>query len=401
MAYDVIVIGVGGMGSATCFHLAGRGRRVLGLEQFDVPHQLGSSHGVNRIIRLAYAEHPSYVPLLRRAYELWRELEHVTGERLLTITGGIDAGPEGCGLVTGSVRACHEHAIPHEVLTAAETGRRFPGYRLSRGMLAVYQADAGIVSAERSVVAHAAAALARGAEIHGRERVLDWEPIRGGVRVSTDRGRYEAERLVLTAGAWSGKLAGALAPVARPERQVMLWTQPRRPERFRLGAFPVFNMEAPEGRFYGFPVHGIPGFKIGKYHHRQQQVDPDTVDRDCDSHDEAAVRAGVTRYFPDADGPTLSMATCMFTNTPDEHFVLDRHPESPAVSIAAGFSGHGFKFCSVVGEIMADLATTGRTRWDLDLFRLARPALAAAARRATASPRPRPRSRRRVGGREA
>jgi sarcosine oxidase len=376
-AYDVIVIGVGGMGSATCFHLAARGKRVLGLEQSDIPHQLGSSHGVNRIIRLAYAEHPSYVPLLRRAYELWRELEHRTGERLLVVTGGIDAGPEGCGLVTGSVRSCHEHAIPHEVLTAAETARRFPGYRLARGMVSVYQADAGFVSAERSVVAHANAALAHGAEIHGRERVLEWRATRGGVRVRTDRGRYEAERLVLTAGAWSGKVAGALVRVARPERQVMLWTQPRRPERFRVGAFPVFNMEVPEGRFYGFPVHGIPGFKIGKYHHRQQQVDPDTIDRDCDARDEAAVREGITRYFPDADGPTLSMAACMFTNTPDEHFILDRHPDSPAVSIAAGFSGHGFKFSSVVGEIMADLATTGRTRWDLDLFRLARPALAA------------------------
>jgi len=164
-AYDVIVIGVGGMGSATCFHLAARGQRVLGLEQFDVPHQLGSSHGVNRIIRLAYAEHPSYVPLLRRAYELWRELEHRTGERLLVVTGGIDAGPEGGALVTGSVRSCQEHAIPHEVLTATETGRRFPGYRLARGMVAVYQADAGFVSAERSVVAHASAALAHGAEI--------------------------------------------------------------------------------------------------------------------------------------------------------------------------------------------------------------------------------------------
>jgi sarcosine oxidase len=197
--------------------------------------------------------------------------------------------------------------------------------------------------------------------------------------VRTERGSYEAERLVLTAGAWSGGLAGALAPVAKPERQVMLWTQPRRPERFRIGAFPVFNMEAPEGRFYGFPIHGIPGFKIGKYHHRGQQVDPDSIDRDCDARDEAVVREGIRRYFPDADGPTLSMTTCMFTNTPDEHFILDIHPDAPRVSIAAGFSGHGFKFCSVVGEIMADLATTGRTRWNVELFRLARPALRAAA----------------------
>jgi sarcosine oxidase len=379
VAYDVIVIGVGGMGSATAYHLARRRKKVLGIEQFDIPHQLGSSHGVNRIIRLAYAEHPSYVPLLRRAYELWRELENSTGERLLVVTGGLDVGPEDGTLVTGSVRSCHEHGIPHELLSAAAVARRFPGYRLARGMVSVYQADAGFVMAERSVVAHANGALAHGAEIHGRERVLDWKVSRGGVRVRTDRGSYEAERLVLTAGAWSGKLAGALAPVAKPERQVMLWTQPRRPERFRVGAFPVFNMEAPEGRFYGFPIHGIPGFKIGKYHHREQQVDPDSIDRDCDARDEAVVREGIRRYFPDADGPTLSMATCMFTNTPDEHFILDVHPDAAAVSIAAGFSGHGFKFCSVVGEIMADLATAGRTRWNVELFRLARPALRAPA----------------------
>ena len=379
MAYDVIVIGVGGMGSATAYHLARRKKKVLGLERFDVPHQLGSSHGVNRIIRLAYAEHPSYVPLLRRAYELWRELENSAGERLLVVTGGLDVGPEDGTLVAGSVRSCHEHGIPHELLSAAAVGRRFPGYRLARGMLSVYQADAGFVMAERSVVAHANAALAHGAEIHGRERVLDWKVGRGGVRVRTDRGSYEAERLVLTAGAWSGKLEGTLAGVAKPERQVMLWTQPRRPERFRVGAFPVFNMEAPEGRFYGFPIHGIPGFKIGKYHHREQQVDPDSIDRDCDARDEAVVREGIRRYFPDADGPTLSMATCMFTNTPDEHFILDVHPDAAQVSIAAGFSGHGFKFCSVVGEIMADLATTGQTRWNVELFRLARPALRAPA----------------------
>ncbi len=379
MPYDVIVIGVGGMGSATAYHLARRKKKVLGIEQFDIPHQLGSSHGVNRIIRLAYAEHPSYVPLLRRAYELWRELENSTGERLLVVTGGLDVGPEDGTLVAGSVRSCHEHGIPHELLSAAAVGRRFPGYRLARGMVSVYQADAGFVMAERSVVAHANGALAHGAEIHGRERVLDWKVGRGGVRVRTDRGSYEAERLVLTAGAWSGKLEGALAGVAKPERQVMLWTQPRRPERFRVGAFPVFNMEAPEGRFYGFPIHGIPGFKIGKYHHREQQVDPDSIDRACDARDEAVVREGIRRYFPDADGPTLSMATCMFTNTPDEHFILDVHPAAAEVSIAAGFSGHGFKFCSVVGEIMADLAIAGRTRWNVELFRLARAALRSSA----------------------
>jgi sarcosine oxidase len=225
---------------------------------------------------------------------------------------------------------------------------------------------------ERCVVAHADAALALGAELHGRERVLDWEPAGSGVRVRTEARSYEAGALVLTAGPWTARLFPELRPLAVPERQVLLWTQPRVPAHFRAGAFPVFNMQAPEGRFYGSPVFGVPGFKIGKYHHRQEKVDPDQVDRGCHPEDEAVLREALGRYFPDADGPTLAMKVCLFTNTPDEHFILDRHPEHPQVVLAAGFSGHGFKFCSVVGEIMADLALEQNTRWPLDLFRLAR-----------------------------
>jgi len=183
---------------------------------------------------------------------------------------------------------------------------------------------------------------------------------------------YRAARLVLTAGSWSASLVPALRSVARPERQVMLWVQPRRPEHFKLGRFPVFNMEAPEGHFYGFPIFGIPGFKIGRYHHRRELVDPETMNRGCDPEDEAVLREGIRKYFPDADGPTLSMKTCLFTNSPDEHFIIDRHPTLPQVTIAAGFSGHGFKFCSVVGEILAELALEGRSRWDLTLFRFSR-----------------------------
>jgi sarcosine oxidase len=166
-----------------------------------------------------------------------------------------------------------------------------------------------------------------------------------------------------------------LTPVAKPERQVLLWTQPVVPARFQVTTFPVFYMEAPEGRFYGFPAYSVPGFKVGKYHHRHQQVQPDTVDRVCHPEDEAVVREGIRRYFPDADGPTLAMKVCMFTNTPDENFVIGRHPEAPRAVVAAGFSGHGFKFSSVVGEILADLALDGHTAHDLDLFRWDRPEL--------------------------
>lgn len=372
-AYDAIVIGVGGMGSATVYHLARRGARVLGLEQFDIPHDRGSSHGVNRIIRLAYMEHPSYVPLLRRAYELWREIENVSGERLLIITGGIDAGAPASATVRGSRLSCDLHHLPHDVLDAAALHRRFPGYRLPSEMVAVYQPDGGFVLSERAIVAYVTAAQALGAEIHARERVLTWEASGDrAVEVRTDRAPYRARRLIITAGSWAAQLVPALAPVAVPERQVLIWVHPRRPEYFRLGVFPVFNLEAPEGRYYGFPVYGIPGFKIGKYHHRLEQVDPDHVDREIYPEDEEVLREGIRRYFPDADGPTMTSKTCLFTNTPDEHFVLDLHPECPQVAIAAGFSGHGFKFCSVVGEIMADLSLDGRSQHDLGLFRLQR-----------------------------
>ena len=371
--YDVIVVGVGGMGSATIYNLAHRGCRVLGLERFDIPHELGSSHGISRIIRLAYAEHPNYVPLLRRAYELWRQLENLTGERLLVITGGIDAGREGSSLVTGSLDSCALHHLPHEVLDAASLKRRFPGYRLPPDMLAVYQADAGFLLPERCIVAYVEAAHRLGAEIHARERVIGWEAGEKGVVIKTERESYSARKLVVTAGAWTGNVVSVLKGIALPERQVLIWTQPLRPEFFRLGLFPVFNMEAPEGRFYGFPVYGVPGFKIGRYHHLQQQVDdPDHMDRECHSEDEKSLRVGIRRYFPDADGPTMSMKTCLFTNSPDEHFILDLHPNFPHIAIAAGFSGHGFKFCSVVGEIMSELVLDGTASLDIEMFRLGR-----------------------------
>ena len=358
------------MGSATVYHLASRGAKVLGLEQFDIPHDAGSSHGVNRIIRLAYAEGESYVPLLRRAYELWRGLEHLISERLLIITGGIDIGRDNCATVVGSIRSCDVHNLPYEVLDAAALRRRFPGYRLPSDLVAIYQPDGGFVLSERCIVAYVAAAQALGAEVHGRERVTEWSVEGGVVSVRTDRDSYQAKKLVVTAGPWTASMIPTLAELAVPERQVLMWAQPLRPEYFKLGTFPIFNMEVSEGRFYGFPVYGIPGFKIGKYHHRAQRADPSKVNRQFDAEDEAVLREAIRHYFPDADGPTLSLKTCLFTNSPDEHFVLDLYPGSPEVCIAAGFSGHGFKFCSVVGEIMADLALEGDTSRDISLFRL-------------------------------
>ncbi len=374
--YDVIVAGVGGMGSATCWQLARRGQRVLGLERFDIPHAMGSSHGVNRIIRLAYFEHPSYVPLLRRAYELWREAEFASGERLLFVTGGIDAGPEGGRIVAGSLASCREHGLSHEVLDAAALARRFPGWRLPAHMVGVHQPDAGFVASERAIVAHAGLAMDAGADIRAREPILGFEITGSGlVRVRTERDTYEAARLVLSTGAWIADHVPALAGKAVPERQVLGWFRPRRPELFRPGAFPVGIVEGEPLAVYVFPEWGVPGFKIGVYHHLSERGHADALSREPTPADEAALRTAIRAYYPDADGPVMSLRACLFTNTPDEHFVIDRLPGAPQIVVASPCSGHGFKFASVVGEVLADLATDTPPRLDLSLFSLERAAL--------------------------
>ena len=372
-SYDCIVLGVGAMGSSTVYDLAAkRGQKVLGLEKFDIPHAEGSSHGVNRIIRLAYYEHPSYVPLMRRAYELWEEIEKMAGEKLLYRIGSIDTAPAGHEVFEGSLESCLVHDIPHEVLNHEQINRRFPGYEIPPGHMGLLQEDGGFVLAERSIVAYVNASLAAGADIHARESVLNWETSGDGVRVYTDRAEYTAEKLVITAGAWAAEMVPSLAELAVPERQVLAWFQPEDPALFTPENFPVFNAYFDEGRYYGFPVFGIPGFKIGKYHHLEEVVVPDGMGKNVTREDEEILRDATAKYFPKANGNVMTMATCMFTNSPDDHFIIGVLPDHPQVSVATGFSGHGFKFASVIGEIMGELATTGKTRHDIKLLRLGR-----------------------------
>lgn len=347
---------------------------MLGLEQFDILHERGSSHGLTRIIRLAYHEDPSYVPLLRRSYELWHDLEADADERLLVTTGSIEGGPEDGPMFSGALEAAELHDIPHEVLDAAELRRRYPAYAgLDPATRVVWQPDGGFLLAERTILAHVNGALAAGADLRFRESVSSWEATAdGGVRVISDRATYEADRLVICAGAWARQLVPQLTERAVPERQVLAWLQPTRPELFEPDRFPVFLLDVPEGSYYGFPVHDVPGFKFGWYHHFREPMDPDDPDRSTRPDDEAALRSFAERYFPDGAGPTIMLKACMFTNSPDEHFLIDRLPDAPQVSVAAGFSGHGYKFSSVVGEIMADLAMRGETEHDIGLFRLDR-----------------------------
>ena len=375
--YDVIVIGLGGMGSAALYHLARRGVNALGIEQFEIPHNVGSSHGLTRIIRLAYYEDLSYVPLLRRSYELWTALEREFGEQLFYQTGSIDMGPEDSEVFSGSLRSCLENDFAHEVLDSRQLRARFPGYRMPAETMAVLQPQGGLLLPERCISAHAQLARHHGAEIHTGERVLGWEILPDErVRLRSDRGEYRAEKLVICGGAWAAKLAPALAGKAVPERQALIWLAPKQPDWFGLERFPVWNGQVEEGRYYGLPEFNpsgqTPGMKLGRYHHLEEHCDPDTLDRAPSTEDEALLRSFAERYFPDGAGPTLDMAICMFTNTPDEHFVLDTLPGAPQVSVAAGFSGHGFKMASVVGEVMTDLAQRGETRHDIALHQLAR-----------------------------
>jgi sarcosine oxidase len=372
--FDQIVIGAGGMGSAAIHELARRGQRVLGLEQFGVPHELGSSAGATRIFRFAYFEHPSYVPLMRLSFARWQALERDFGERLLTVTGGLDIGlPEG-RVIRGAKAACREHGLAHEVLTAHEVARRHPAWRLPPDFEAVYQPEAGLLPADRAILAHATLARRLGAEVRENEPVRAWKAVGDRVEVETDQGRYEAGALVVAAGAWSGRVLGqyGFQDLAVPERQVVGWFETGG-GRFAPEAFPVFILDCPEkGTYYGLPERAAgEGFKLGRFHHREETVDPDTIDRRILPEDEAVLR-WIGRYLAEPMGSPVGFKSCMFVNSPDEHFIVDLLPGHRNVAVAAGFSGHGYKFCSGVGEILADLAMHGATPHDTRLFSLAR-----------------------------
>ena len=370
--FDIVVCGLGAMGSAALYALARRRVRVVGIERFAPGNDRGSSHGATRIIRLAYWEHPSYVPLLRRAYDLWRELEVAAGQKLLHGTGVAEIGPPDGVLVRGTLAAAQLHALPHEVLAAPDLMRRFPAFRLPGDFVAVVQPDGGYLAAEPSIHALIALAQAAGAELRTGETVRAVEPRAGGVRVVTDAAVVEAGAAVIAAGPWTKSLLPDLAAPLKVTRQVMGWFAPSKPALFALGHFPVFLIESGHGIHYGFPSFGGTGVKVAKHHHRDQTVNPDAYDRTITADDEAAIRAALSDHLPTANGKLVDAKTCLYTMTPDGDFLIDRLPSARQVIVASPCSGHGFKFAPVIGEILADLATTGATRHDIARFSLAR-----------------------------
>lgn len=363
--YDAIVVGVGGVGSATTYQLAKRGLDVLGIERHDVPHTMGSSHGSTRIIRKAQHEGPSYVPLVERAYDLWRDLEERTGRELLFTTGSIHTGGPETDLVADVEEACRVNDVEYERLSAATINDRFPGYDLPETFEGIYQPDGGYLDCEQCIIAHVEAAHREGATIRGRETVQGWTETTDGVRVRTDKGRYAADELVLTAGPWTAELLPSYAEQAVPVRALMTWLQPKTPELFAPDRFPVFVIEDEEEGGYGFPVHDVPGFKFGRSSEPREVVDPDRMDREPTAAEEELHRRFAERFFPEGAGPTISLRTCIQSYSEDDHFVLGRVPDYDAVTVGGGFTGHGFKFASVTGEILADLATEGETDHDI------------------------------------
>lgn len=363
MSWDTVVLGLGGMGSAALAHLASRGRRVLGLERFPPLHAFGSSHGNSRIIRQTYFLDGRYVTLAKRAYELWRELEVQTGESLMSITGGLMLSTRDNNIVAGALSSAREHGLAHELLEREHLARRFPAMHFRDGEVGLFEPTAGFVRPEACIGAHLRRAIECGAEARFGTTVTRYEATADGVRVWTSEGDVlDADHLVVTAGAWLGRIASDLGLPLVVERQVMHWFAPATlAETQRLTSLPIFIVAREEGRVYGFPYVQGEGLKLAIYR-SFAPTDPDNVDREVGAQEVEPVRAFVEGLIPGSSATYLRSKVCLYTLTPDEHFIIGLHPAHQNVVIAGAFSGHGFKFCSVVGEIVADLALDGKTR---------------------------------------
>jgi sarcosine oxidase len=362
-SYDVIVIGTGGMGSAACLHAARKGARVLGLEQFQIAHDRGSSHGETRIVRRAYFEHADYVPLLKRAFELWDELEHDSHEPIIVRNGMVVFGdPEKSLACSGSIAAAKEHGIPIQIWEPEEARRKIPIYRPPAGFIGVFEPGAGFVHVERAVAAHARLAREAGAEIREGEGVLGWKREGSGYEVKTDRGRYAAAKLVVTGGSWSSRLLAELGLPLRLRRMIPCWFGASEEHSLEFDV-PCFAFDLDEDFYYGFPMLDGRTVKIAPHRVGEAISDPSEKDvKEVPEGELKALRSFISRMLPRMTTELDRFSPCIYTLTPDEHFILDRHPGEEGVHFFAGSSGHGFKFTPVVGEILAELALEGKTR---------------------------------------
>ena len=379
--YDTIVLGIGGVGSAALYHLAGRGQRVIGLDRFQPGHDRGSSHGRTRIIRRAYYEHPNYVPLANAAYGHWAELERIRGEALLHRTGLLQVGPADGEVSRGVIAADSEHHLQVEELSPEEIRTRWPGFAIPDSMIGLFEPGAGYLNVEACVVAHVEEAQRRGAEVRiETAKHIHWQPDGGEVAVETALGTYRANRLIITTGAWARWLLRELAIDLEVRRKPQYWFAPNesasRGASYRAEAgYPAFLYETPQGIFYGFPVIDDFGLKVAMHSGGTTVEDPLHVDRGINPEDLRAVESFLAACLPEASHTLLHHSVCMYTMSPDGHFIVDRHPEFPQTFFAAGLSGHGFKFTGVLGQALSDLATDGSTDLPIGFLNCGRPGL--------------------------
>ena len=355
-AFDVIVLGVGGMGSAACHQLARRGARVLGLEQFPLRHDRGSSHGETRIIRQAYFEHPDYVPLLLKTYDLWRQLEQAADCTLFQQVGLVLSGVSSGETISGAKMSAGLHQLAVEELTTAEAGRRWPSLSFPADHTIVFEPLAGLLRVEDCVQAHLDQAIQCGADIRSSERVLDWNSSGGSVVVRTDRAEYTAGSLIITAGAWAGRSLSGLGLPLRVVRKFVGWFPIRSGQSGFDRGMPTYLFELPQGTFYGFPSIDGQTVKVAEHSGGEPVDDPGLVDRGIRDGDTSRLAGFIRSHLPGLDTTPVRHSVCLYTLTPDQHFIVDTHPEWNNVVLAAGFSGHGFKFAPVIGQAMAELA---------------------------------------------
>lgn len=375
--YDAIVLGTGGVGSAALFHLARRGVRALGLDRFAPGHDRGSSHGASRIIRQAYFEHPDYVPLLLRAYELWADLAERQGRTLYHETGLLQVGPPQGEVVPGVLACAKRHHLPIEELTARELSAQWPGFRAPDGFRAAFERRAGYLEVEACVLAHLEQAQKLGAELRTDGAVRRWRADGSGVVVETEREAFSAGALIIAAGAWSGELLADLGLRLEVRRKPLFWFEALETAYDPARGCPCFLFEMPTGIFYGMPQIDADGVKIAEHTGGAVVSDPLAVKRELEPAERRRVEEFIAAAMPQVSHRLTRHSVCMYTMSPDAHFVIDRHPDFPQTAFAAGLSGHGFKFTGVLGEVLADLVLDGRTSLPVGFLAANRPGLRA------------------------
>jgi monomeric sarcosine oxidase len=371
-SYDAIVLGAGGaVGSAALWHLAQRGVRVLGLDRFVPPHDQGSSHGQTRVIRQAYFEHADYTPLLQESYRLWEQLASRVGNQLYHEVGVLQVGPADGKVVPGVLQAAKEHELKVDRITPAAIRQRWPGFRVPDDLVGVFEQQAGYLMVEECVKAQVEVAKMEGAELRCPVEVQGWnadEPI----QVHTSVGEFLTSRLIVAAGAWAGPMLGDLGVPMKVRRKSLFWYEVEDKLYGAGNSFPTFFFELPEGMFYGFPQLDDRGVKLAEHTGGKLVADPLQLDRSLHRDEQDRIETFLQQHLPRVSSRNTDHVVCMYTMSPDEHFIVDHHPSCPGVVFAAGLSGHGFKFAAVLGKVLADMSLQGGTDLTIDFLSLKR-----------------------------